>query len=279
VIALATCAELPALADDEPMLIDALGAHGVDAAPVVWDDVSIDWGAYDLVVIRCTWDYQEQRDAFVRWALHVPRLFNPAEVVRWNTDKRYLSSLPHVIDTAFVRPGQGWEPPAGEYVIKPSVSAGSRDTARYRPGSVEAARARAHLGSLLDGGRTAMVQPYLGSVDEHGETGLVFFGGVYSHAIRKGQMLEAGQAPSDGIVLGEDVRAREPGARERAVAEDVLDALPWPRDELLYARVDLIADERGDPRLIELELTEPSLYFSCGDGAAERLASCVLARL
>jgi glutathione synthase/RimK-type ligase-like ATP-grasp enzyme len=276
-VAIATCAELPELADDEPMLLDALRVLGVDAAPAVWDDDSVDWGAYDLVVIRSTWDYAARRAEFVKWAERVPRLLNPAEVIRWNTDKRYLAELPNSVRTELVAPGERWEPPGGEYVIKPTVSAGSRDTARYRPGEED--RARAHLNALLGDGRIAMVQPYLDAVDDHGETGLLFFGGEYSHAIRKGQMLQPGQPPSDGLYVQEEIRAREPDPLERAVAEEALDSLPWPRRRLLYARVDLIRGPDGDPQLIELELTEPSLFFSFAAGSAERLAAQVLRRL
>ncbi len=276
-VAIATCAELPELADDEPMLLDALRELGVDAVPAVWDDDSVDWGAYELVVIRSTWDYAARRGEFVAWAERVPRLLNPAEVIRWNTDKCYLAELPSSVRTELVAPGDRWEPPGGEYVIKPTISAGSRDTARYRPGEED--RARAHLDGLLADGRIAMVQPYLDAVDDHGETGLLFFGGDYSHAIRKGQMLQPGQPPSDGLYVQEEIRAREPDRFERAVAEEVLDSLSWPRRELLYARVDLIRGPDGDPQLIELELTEPSLFFSYADGAAERLAGQVLQRL
>ena len=176
-----------------------------------------------------------------------------------------------------MRPGDGWDPPAGEYVIKPTVSAGSRDTARYGPG--EHARARSHLRALLDAGRTAIVQPYLGAVDEHGETALLFFAGEYSHAVRKGQMLRPGQPPSDDLYVEEEIRAREPDGVERAVAEEILDSLPWPREDLLYARVDLIRGPDGEPQLVELELTEPSLFFSYADGAADRLAERLIERL
>jgi hypothetical protein len=276
-IAIATCSELPELAESEPMLLDALLARGVEAVPAVWDDEAIDWHAFDLVVIRCTWDYARRRDEFVAWASRVPRLLNHAEVVRWNTDKRYLATLPRAVQTELVAPGDAWDPPADEYVVKPTVSAGSRDTARYRPG--EETRARAHVSGLHAAGRIAMVQPYLSAVDSDGETGLIFFAGAYSHAIRKGQMLRPGIAPTDGLYLEEDISAREPEPVERAVAEEILEGLPWAREELLYARVDLIRGADGKPRLIELELTEPSLFFDCSDGSADRLADEVLRRL
>ena len=276
-VALATCAELPELGEDEPLLLHALRARGVAAEPAVWDDPAVDWGAYELVVVRSTWDYALRREQFAAWAQSVPRLLNAPEVIRWNTDKRYLAEVPRAVHTEFVVPGQTWEPAAGEYVVKPTISAGSRDTARYGPG--DEARACAHVAQLLSGGRAVMVQPYLAAVDDRGETALVFFAGEYSHAIRKGQMLRRGQVPTDGLYLEEDISARRPDAAERAVAEEVLDSLPWPRRELLYARVDLIPGPDGAPQLVELELTEPSLFLSYQPGAAERLAEHVLERL
>ena len=276
-VALATCAELPELADDEPMLLDELRARGVDAEPAVWDDPAVDWGDYALVVIRCTWDYSWRRDRFLAWAEAVPRLLNAADVVRWNTDKRYLAKLPGAVATEFVDRERAWQPPDGEFVVKPAISSGSRHTARYGPGDEE--QARAHVGELVAAGRTVMVQPYLDAVDEHGETALLFLGGEYSHAIRKGQMLRPGHGPSTDLFLAEQIAARTPDDAELVLADRVLDALPWPRSELLYARVDLIPGADGRPRLVELELTEPSLYLSFGEGAARRLADLVIERL
>jgi hypothetical protein len=277
-VALVTCAQFPQLGEDEPLLLHALRERGVDAQPAVWDDPAIDWAAYDLVVVRSAWDYSLRRDDFVAWARSVPRLLNPADVIEWNTDKRYLATVPGAVTTTFVAPGEEWEPPGGEFVVKPTVSAGSRDTARYGPG--EEASAREHVTALQAAGRTVMVQPYLGAVDAHGETALLFFDGEYSHSIRKGQMLQPGQPPTGEVIyLEEQISTREPSPDEHAAADEVLTSLPWPRESLLYARVDLIPDADGKPRLVELELTEPSLFLSYSPGAPDRLAERVIARL
>ena len=47
----------------------------------------------------------------------------------------------------------------------------------------------------------------------------------------------------------------------------------------LYARVDLLDDDQGQPRLLELELAEPSLFFAQGEGSADRLIQCIVSRL
>ncbi len=276
-VALATCAAFPELAPDDPLLLHALQARGVQAEPAVWDSPTVDWGSYELIVVRSTWDYVERREQFLEWAQAVPRVLNATDVLRWNTDKRYLGGLPRAVATEFLAPGSRFHAPRGEYVVKPAVSAGSRDTARYAPG--DQTRAEGHVEALLATGRTVMVQPYLAAVDERGETALLFFGGEYSHAIRKGQMLRRYQAPSTRLFATEEIRARRPDRAERAAAEDVLDSLPWPRAELLYARVDLIPDQSGTPQVVEVELTEPSLFLSYADGAAGRLADRLLERL
>ena len=282
-IALATCAELPDLDPDEAPLVAALHAARMEPVIAVWDDPAVDWAAFDLVVVRCTWDYSLRREAFLDWATALPRLCNQEPVLRWNTDKHYLadldaSGLP-VVDTSFLAPGEPLVVAQGdgEYVVKPTVSSGSRDTARYGPGEDD--RARAHVESLLADGRVVMVQPYLDAVDTVGETALLFFDGVYSHAIRKGPLLAPGQDLEDGLFRAEDISARDPSVMERQVAEHVMD---WVRDRfgrLLYARVDLIPGPDGSPLLLELELTEPSLFFLTDDAAAGRMVTAIVRRL
>ena len=176
----------------------------------------------------------------------------------------------------FLGPGEPFAAPAGEYVVKPSVSAGSRDTARYAPGEEE--RAAALVERIHATGRTAMVQPYVHAVDHEGETALLFFDGVLSHAIRKGALLTPGADPHDDVFAAEDITAREPAHDERALAERVVGHVHERFGDLAYTRVDLVRGDDG-PQLLELELTEPSLFFKQGDGAAERFATALRSRL
>ncbi|BCJ77662.1 ATP-grasp domain-containing protein [Catellatospora sp. IY07-71] len=279
-VAIVTCAEIPLLEPDDQLVLPALAALGVDAEPAVWDDPSVDWAAYDLVALRSTWDYAQRRDEFLAWARRVPRLVNPAETVAWNTDKRYLAELAAaglpVTPTVFLAPGDSWTPPGGEYVVKPAVSAGSRDTGRYGP--ADGALAVAHVRRLQAAGRIVMVQPYLPAVDSYGETALLFFADpvtgrlVYSHAIRKGPMLTGPDEGMDTLYKPEEITPRVPTAAELAVGEAVVATLPGG---LAYARVDLIPDERGNPLLVELELTEPSVFMLHHAEAPARLATAL----
>ncbi len=289
-VALVTCAALPGLEDDDRLVLAPLDARGVTAEPAVWDDPAVDWAAYDLAVLRSPWDYMARRDEFVAWAATVPALVNPADVVTWNTDKRYLDELcaagVPTVPTSWVAPGQEWDLPAerGEYVLKPSVSAGSQDTGRYDLADPEHRDlARAHVRRLGAAGRVTMVQPYLSAVDTDGETALLFLAGpdglAFSHAIRKGAMLTGPDLGVDGLYKPERIAARTATPEQLAVAEKTLAAVPGGPDRLLYARVDLIPGADGTPVLVELELTEPSLFLGYADGAPARLADAVLAHL
>jgi hypothetical protein len=145
--ALATCALLPHLDDDERLLIPALANLDVEAVPAVWDDSSVDWQSFRAVVIRSTWDYAERRDEYLEWCASLPRVLNPFPVIWWNTDKRYLRDLAAagipIVPTTWVDPGvpvDGIELPDDELVVKPAVSAGARNTSRYRSGEADGAR-------------------------------------------------------------------------------------------------------------------------------------------
>lgn len=281
-IALVTCAEIPDLEPDDQLLVAPLRALGAEPAVVVWDDPAVDWAAYDLAVLRSPWDYAPRRDEFTAWASRVPSLVNAAAVVAWNTDKRYLATLaaagvPIVPTTWIDEPG--WTPPErGEWVIKPAISSGSRDTGRYDMATrADRDHAQEHLRRLTDAGRVAMAQPYLGAVDTHGETALIFFDGVFSHAIRKGPMLDGPDRGMASLYKPEVITPRAPSPEELTAAARVLEAIPADLPAPAYARVDLIPGPDGAPLLVELELTEPSLFLGHAPGAAERFAAVLIA--
>lgn len=282
-VAIATASNVVGLDEDEPSLLAALADLGVEAEVAAWDDAAVDWPRFDLVVVRSTWNYHLQRDVFLAWVdavAAVSEVANPPDVLRWNTDKRYLRDLEDagvpVVPTVWLEPGEAAEVPEWpELVVKPAVSAGALRTARYRHD--EHGAAVEHAAGLLAEDRTVMVQPYLADVDEAGETALVFVAGQYSHAVRKGPILSPGGGMSQGPYAEEDVSAREPTAADRALAAAALAAVPRGEDRLLYARVDVVTDGAGSPVLLELELTEPSLFLTFADGAAGRLASAIAA--
>lgn len=288
-IALVTARAARDLDDDLPPLVAALTARGATSHVVDWDDADADWPRYDLAVLRSAWDYTLRLAEFLDWAARAAAattLLNPLAVVRWNTDKRYLADLEAagvpIVPSLFVEPGDDPESALdrflaahpGEWVIKPSVGAGSRDARRFT--ADERDDALAHLRSLLDARRVALLQPYLARVDAHGETALIHFNGAFSHAIRKGPLLRRGEAATRALFAAEHITPRAPDAAELAAAERAIAAIPFEAP-LLYARVDLIQGDDG-PRVLELELTEPSLFFAHAPGSAERFAAAILAR-
>lgn len=282
-VALATFSYFPDGDADDAGLPEAIGG---DVEFAVWDDPAVDWSSYDLVVIRSTWDYQGRRDQFLDWARGIgDRLINPYDVIAWNTDKRYVRELADaglpIVATELVEPGAPFMPPAGvaDYVVKPTISAGSRDTARFTAEPGDAARAASLVEAIHASGRTAMVQPYVASVDARGETATLFFGGTFSHAIHKGPLLEHGVDPTTEVFLAETIEPRTATAAERAVAERVLAYVADRFGSPAYARIDLVEDDHGDPMVLELELTEPSLFFMGDAGRLSEFGAAIRARL
>ncbi len=282
-LALITAAAARSLDEDLPPLCAALSARGIDHEVVDWDDPVVDWRRYRAAILRSTWDYIDRFDEFNAWIDRIQsltRLLNPPDVVRWNTHKGYLLELSArgvpIVPTTLIRVGEAIAlPTADELVVKPAVGAGSRGARRFRsdlPG------ATAHAQALLAEGRDVLLQPYLARVDQAGETALLYFGGNYSHAIRKGPLLAPNADATAALFAPEQIVAREPGDDERALADQVLAALPFA-EPLLYARVDLLRSEDGAPVLQELELTEPSLFFAYAQGSVERYIDTLLSML
>ncbi len=276
-VALATCSELPDGDEDAAALSAALATRRIEAVSAVWDEPGIDWSGFDLVVLRSTWDYAEHYETFLAWLEVVPRLANPADVVRWSTDKRYLAELATagvpVASTCYLEPHEPFDSPPGRFVVKPVVSAGGRHSAAYRP--ERASAAAEHVHQLHIEGRAVIVQPYLQGIDTDGETGLVYIGGRYSHAFRKGPLLAGEDEPGGELFLEEEIVPREPSPAELETAEHALASIPFSASDLLYARVDLAPGEDGRPVVLEIELAEPSLYLWCENAAVERFADAI----
>ncbi|MGW5600381.1 ATP-grasp domain-containing protein [Streptomyces rochei] len=282
-IALVTCRPGPRVSVDRdlPVLARALADAGASASVEVWDDAGVDWAAFDLALIRSTWDYSWRADEFTAWAERcggATRLANPAPVVRWNTDKRYLADLAAAgvptVPTSYAAPGEAPALPDGhEYVVKPTSGAGARFAARYTPG--EHATAVRQVERMHAEGFTAMVQPYMRAIDTAGERALQFFGGRLLHASRKGAVLASGTPYDARKVAHPGLEPWTPTAAEVAVAEAALAAVPGAA-EPLYARVDLVDGDDGRPRVMELELVEPNLFLWLHERSLPRVVEAVL---
>jgi glutathione synthase/RimK-type ligase-like ATP-grasp enzyme len=290
-IALVSARAARGLDEDMPPLLAAFAAAGAHAEIVDWDDRAADWGRFDGALLRSAWDYTERLPQFLGWierASALTMVLNPPPVLRWSADKHYLLELARaqlpVVPSTFVEPPEDAAAAlerflarerCAELVVKPAVGAGSRDTRRHAASDRD--EILSHIRRLLNARRSVLLQPYLETVDHHGETALMFLDGHFSHAIRKGPLLPRGAQATGALFAAEDITTRVPAPEERRVAEQTLASLPF--GPLLYARVDLIRDGRDAPCVLELELCEPSLYFAHSAGSAQRYAAAALARL
>jgi hypothetical protein len=266
---------------------DHAAASLLDAEFVVWSDPEVDWSGYDRVVLRSVWDYTHHVDQFLAWCRRIgtERLRNRPELVTFNADKRYLAEMAApTVATIFVEPSDPLPDLSehGEVVVKPNVSAGARNTGRFPADRHD--EALALIGHIQSLGRTALVQPYLESVDREGETSLVFLGGELSHVLLKRPVLRAhgiaplapGDTPPAAVMLEDDLVI--PGTADQAqrnAAQRIHAEIAARFGTPLYARIDLVRGEQGEPLLLELEMIEPSLYLDMTPGAAERLARLV----
>ena len=273
-IALATYADLPEGPGGDALLAKALEERECRPEWVVWNDPQVDWGAYDLVVLRSTWDYPDHLDAFRQWVRSagvVTRLVNPPNLVLGNLHKGYLADLGDLaVPTVVVPAGMTvdlarlrWD----AVVVKPAAGVGGFGAVR------QATQADLDGLTLAEGGGTdAVVQPYMRSVEHSGETSVVCIGGEPTHAVRK--------LPAAG-----EFRTHEHWGGRAEVIEPTPDALARTRAVLAtlrsvpaYARVDLLDADDG-PKVAELELVEPYLWFEVEPEAADRLAGLLVARV
>lgn len=295
-IALVTCEEIPAgVTDIDAELVEPiLSKRGAEVETPAWTDPDVDWSGFDLVKLSSTWDYHERPDDFRDWlrrAGEATDLHNPAELVLWNMDKRYLRELEAkglpVVPTIWSEPpgggksddraaemrrdagieleseavARGW----GRAIVKPAVDLGAMRLRRVPATGIAAA--------LAELNEPALVQPFLPSLQEEGELSIIFLGGEPAHSILK--------RPA-----GEDFRVQEhyggqfepvsPPPEALDLARSVMATLDAPP---LYGRVDMVRDLEGTLCVIELELIEPSLYLHhADDEMVRRLADVLLER-
>lgn len=271
---------------DDDLAVEPLSELGWTVDFLPWRGAAAVAARYDLVVVRSTWDYHEDPEAFVAELSDVQavtQLENPLETIRWNLAKTYLTELgERGIPIVPTRVGRGGAAGAleeafrafdcPEAVIKPVVGASAHDT--HRVAADTSAERLAEIDRLF-ADRSFLVQPYLPQIETEGEYSVVFFGGVYSHTLRK--------QPGEGDFRVQEehgglITSFEPPAGLVAAAHRVLEELPEGRTPL-YARVDLVRFSPDDFRLMELELIEPALYLRIDEPSARRFARAIADRV
>lgn len=281
-IALVTTESARGYDKDLGILSRALDVAGVKWNIVNWDDPQVQWNEYSIAVLRSPWDYHERIAKFSAWLKAVAtqtRLLNTLPIVEWNLDKRYLRELMNsdiaVMNTVFVESeiDLAHEVFSADVIVKPAISAGSNNTARYKH---DVAGATDHARKLLSNGIAVLAQPYQSAIDEYGETGLVYLGGQFSHGFRKAPIFADTDQNHNGLYVVEDITLRIPSAAERAFGDKVVAFVTNKFGVApLYARVDMVVNADGVPELMELELTEPSLFLHLDDESPARAALAI----
>lgn len=296
-VTLATSSAMSNLYHGEEGLLDALAERGCDPSIKIWNDPDVDWTDAGTVIVRSVSDYPLQRQAFLEWTKKVPRILNHPDILEWNTHKTYLRSLEKrglpTIPTAWLEPEQNLSkhqihtrfPASGEFIVKPAVSSGVRDIGRYTTVSTAQRQAAiAQVQQLLGAGRTVMLQRYLEEIDTHGEISLVFFNGLVSHAVEKRAVLHP-------------ATITEPTMHEAVVTAEAADHIAWQwgeqirrvlhayvrerigRDEqFLFNRVDIVPDDEGSFRVMEVSLVDADLYLAATPEALGNFADAIAVR-
>jgi len=270
--------------EEDRLLSEALAQRGIQTRRVDWSRDGVDWGAFSAVVLRTPWDYFDRFEAFSGWLDSLqshPCVLNDLSTLRWNIDKHYLAELEAaglpIVPTAFVQRGDttslrdAMDSLGSDAVVyKPTVSGAARETYRVRAGQADA---HAERFASLTGQRAMMVQPFMPSILEHGEVTVVAMQGKPTHGLVKKAKAGDFRVQDDH---GGTLHSHTPASDELALTEAALGVRgPTP----VYGRVDMVRDEAGIARIMELELIEPELWLRLHPPAAEAFAEGIEAAL
>jgi hypothetical protein len=294
-VVFATCEGLPSGDPDDLLTLSILEAKGLSVAVIDWRTAPASRLDSRIVVLRSTWDYHHYYQQFLDWVDIVASrtmLRNVAPAVHWNANKKYLLQLQRcgvpIVPTLYFEPSvartmdlsavaaglsSGELSGADQIIVKPAVGLSTYGVKRFEKGESQIPDIWAHMASVADSGGVLM-QPYLTSVENHGERSLVFIANQFSHAVRKTafqKLAAAGEAGETSVIAADD---------EKDFGQDVLAKLKVLTGfEPLYARVDVVRDESNQLMLLELELIEPSLFLAMDAGAANRFAEAIATTL
>lgn len=270
--------------EENARLHQFLTQKGLQVTLEVWDDPAVDWGKYELVLLKSPWDYFDKIDTFYTWLSKLEelqvRVLNPISIVRWNADKRYLVELQEkgerVVPTLWLEQGSKLDVAtvferlqSDKIIVKPAVSGGAKNTFALSPQEAEAQAES--INSLLQQ-ESFLAQPFIPEIQTKGEWSFLFFNGEYSHAVLK--TAKAGDFRVQHF-FGGTIHTPEPPAHLLEAAHNLVDKYA---QGCLYARVDGI-ERAGELVLMELELIEPFLFMATSEGAIERYYDALAAQL
>jgi glutathione synthase/RimK-type ligase-like ATP-grasp enzyme len=240
---------------------EVLRRAGAEVDPVPWTEAG-DLDGYDIVLPLVAWGYHKDYERWLgfldRCEARRLRLINSPTLLRWNGDKAYLAELadrgvPTVptiaveqcCDEDLEEARRRFE---GDWlVIKPPISASAHGTHRIGPKDALPPDSR---------GKPMIVQPLIEEIANTGEFSLMLFGGVYSHAVVKRP--KSGDFRVQEYLGGVTLPCTAPPSGAIELARAALKAAPA---NAAYARVDIVPDDDGMLRIMELELVEPSLFL------------------
>ena len=263
--------------DEDRLLTTALEENGLKVCKKDWADNKFDWTTTKYAIFRTTWDYFDRFDEFFNWLENTKTkttFINSAEIINWNIDKHYLKDLSNkginIAPTIFVKNSNKitlaelfkktkWE----QAVIKPSISGAARYTYRINPSNCNL---KEDIFSKLIKSKCILFQQFLNEITETGEISLIFFAGRYTHAVKKFAKKGDFRIQDDH---GGRVEKYNATNKEITFAENCIKEIPF---DPIYARVDIVYDNKYQLSLSELELIEPELWFRYYPKSANILA-------
>ncbi len=254
----------------------ARAGYRIDACP--WDDEHILWQEYTAIIIRSSWNYHLHYIEFCKWLDRLEKfgipVFNPVDIIRWNSNKKYLLDVKKhgisIIPTVYFSSGGVCDIAASvqpfnceDFIIKPSIGASAHNVEKFSVREIKQAQIRA-TGMLSHG--DIIVQPFIREVSGSGELSLLYFNKIFSHAVlKKPKKGEYRTQPEFG---GSEEHVNLPDGLITQ-GDTIVQSVESP---LLYARVDAV-NIGGVLHLMELELIEPYLFFEFDKASPERFIS------
>lgn len=280
-----TMDDLKGYVSDDELTIEYLHNAGWTVEMASWRK-DYNWSQFDVVVIRTTWDYQNDPDTFLGVLESIDRsgarLENSLELVRWNMQKTYLRDIAlkgtsivptlwqeKAVDTKKLGSFFG-QLDTEEIIIKPIIGASAGHAFRLHQSQSNATISG--LEKIFER-RAYMVQPFMPNIIKEGEFSLIYFEGVLSHTILKTPKMNDFRVQEEH---GGDIRPATAEPELLHISQHVIDSLPQIP---LYARADFVRTKQNTFALMELELIEPALYFRMDADSPMRFARALTTRV
>jgi glutathione synthase/RimK-type ligase-like ATP-grasp enzyme len=270
--------------DEDALLSQLLEEMGISHELLAWSDPDVDWSRFTHILIKSTWDYFDYYPEFLAWLDQLEALetsvLNPVATLRWNSSKNYLLELkakgypcvagqilPKGTATTLeaLHEALGFE----TLVVKPLVSGGAKNTLKVTRGAGKELEDK--IASLLQE-EDFLVQPYIPEIVAVGEYSLIFFNGVFSHAVLKSPAVDDFRVQH---YYGGTIQEITPDSKMLASAQALVTS--FAKDSL-YARVDGVLID-GVFHLMELELIEPYLFLGLSEKAIPNYKAALQKRL